>query len=224
MKNKLITVILSLLALTFFMNCEAKTPVDKFGLTPDEYSVALLGVISNIGMVDNGAGSVLDTTIRLEWRKCSVGQVFRAASNDCQGRTQGSALTPLDQFRYGAGQFAYCTSRTHACNRVGIPQVLVGASEVGIAGTSELFSACNLGDNWRVATSLELLRLTATGRNAVLARFPSTVEGTYWSGWSEETDLPGETAKAVSFDRESFGEEKKLIKTDRNYARCVRNY
>lgn len=215
---------LILFTMALLVNCEAKPVEEKFGFTADEYNTVLLGVLSNAGMTDNGS-TVLDPAARLEWQKCSFGQVYRAAQNDCQGAISGSVLNPQDPFRYGARLVAFCDSRTHACNKVAPPQTLVAVSEIAIVGSSELFNACNvLGGGYRVPNPYELQRLTVTGRNAVLARFPSTVEGEYWSSWSEVTDLPGETAVAISFDRQSFGEEKKVVKTERNFARCVRSY
>ena len=217
--------ILILSALAFFMNCEAKPEKETYGFTNDDFNVALLGVLSNVNMIDNGDGTITDTSFRLTWQKCSYGQVFRSAQNDCQGATVGSVLNPQDPYRYGAKVVSYCDSRTHACNRVAPPQILISVSEIAIAGTSEAFNACNaLGNGYRVPNAYELERLTATGRNGVLARFPNTVEGLYWSSLSEVTDIPGETALAVSFDRQTFGEEKKIIKTDRNYVRCVKSY
>lgn len=215
-----------LISLTLFLfNCEAKPVEEKFGFTADEFNVALLGVVSNVNMVDNGDGTVNDVNLRLQWQKCSFGQVFRVAQNDCQGASAGSVLNPQDPYRYGARTVAYCDSRTHACNRVAPPQILIPVSEIAISGSSEAYNACNsLGNGYRVPSPYELQRLTVTGRNAVLARFPNTVEGDYWSVLSEVTDFPGETAITISFDRQSFGVEKKTIKTDRNYLRCVRNY
>ncbi|GBF50220.1 hypothetical protein LPTSP4_17440 [Leptospira ryugenii] len=214
-----------LLPLLLLLNCEAKPVEDNFGLSPEDFNVLLLGLASNVQLRDTGTGTIIDTAAGLEWRKCSVGQVFRQANNDCLGAPAGSALNPQDPFKYGARQLAFCDSRTHACNRVAAPQTLVATSEIAIQGTSELYAACaSLGSGYRVPNPFELQRLTAGGRNLLLVNFPSTVEGDYWSGWSEVTDFEGTTAIAVSFDRESFGQEKRIVKTDRNYVRCVKNY
>lgn len=224
-ENKYYKLILLLALAAFLGNCEAKPEKETFGFTNDDYNVALLGVVSNVNMIDNLDGTITDLNVRLIWQKCSYGQVYRSANNDCQGAISGSVLNPQDPYRYGARTVAFCDSRTHACNRVAPPQTLIATSEIGIVGTSEAYKACDsLGNGFRVPNPYELQRLTVTGRNAVLARFPNTVEGEYWSNLSEVTDLPGETAITISFDRQTFGEEKKTVKTDRNYLRCVKNY
>ncbi|MDZ4725387.1 MAG: DUF1566 domain-containing protein [Leptospira sp.] len=218
-------ILLILFTAALFLNCEAKPVEEKFGLTADEFDIALLGIVSNTGMVDTGFGTIIDNGAKLEWQKCSYGQVYRGSTNDCQGALGGSVLNPLDPYKYGAKQVAYCDSRTHACNKVAPPQTLVSISEIAIVGSSELFAACaSYGSGYRVPNPYELQRLTVGGRNALLARFPHTVEADYWSSWSELTDYEGTTAISISFDRESFGEERKGIKTDRNYVRCVKNY
>ncbi len=225
MKEYKYKTILLISVIGFLLNCEAKPDKETFGFTNDDFSVALLGVLSNANMVDNSDGTITDTNFRLMWQKCSFGQVYRRTQNDCQGAVTGSVLNPQDPYRYGAKTVAFCDSRTHACNRVAPPQTLIASSEIAIVGTSEAFNACNaLGNGYRVPNPAELQRLTATGRNGVLARFPSTVEGDYWSNLSEVTDFPGETAITISFDRQTFGDEKKTVKTDRNYLRCVRSY
>ncbi|TGN19427.1 surface adhesin Lsa25 [Leptospira idonii] len=225
MKNTKYTLALVLAAFSFFWNCEAKPVEDTFGLSPEETNVLIAGLIANRGsLVDNYNGTVTDSVAGLQWQKCSSGQVYRLAQNDCLGASAGTVLNPHDPYRYGANQVAYCDSKTHACNTLAYPQTVTNASQVGISGSSELFAACSqLGSNWRVPNLIELQRLTVTGRSAVLLYFPSTVEGEYWSSWANETDIPGETAYSVSFDRQSFGTEKRTIKTDRNYVRCIRN-
>ncbi len=228
-ENKYYKLILLLAFGAIFWNCEAKPEKETFGFTNDDYNVALLGVISNVNMIDNTNGTITDTNLRLIWQKCSFGQVYRSATNDCQGAVTGSVLNPQDPYRYGAKTVAFCDSRTHACNRIAAPQTLIAISEIAIVGSSEAYNACNSlvidsSGGYRVPNPYELQRLTATGRNAVLARFPNTVEGEYWSNLSEVTDFPGETAISISFDRQSFGEERKTVKTTRNYLRCVKSY
>lgn len=224
MKSKL-TYILIGLTLSFFINCEAKPVEDTFGFSPEDQNVIVAGVLTNSILRSNPDGTVLDPAFGLTWQKCSVGQVFRSTQNDCQGATAGSVLNPLDPNRYGARELAFCNSKTHACNQVTpLPQVLIPVSQIAISGVSEAYQACaDLGSTWRVPTLAELKRLTEVGRTALLSNFPQTPEGDYWSSWSNEQDLPGETAYAISFDRQSFGVEKKIPKTERNYVRCVRS-
>lgn len=209
----------------FLVSCEAKPVKDEYGLSPDDKGPILAGLLTNSLLRRNTDGTTTDPVTGLIWQTCAVGQTFRAASNDCQGSLRGSTLNPLDSVRFGAKELAFCDTKTHACNQfTPIPQVLVASSQIGIAGTSEAFQACSsLGSTWRVASPFELKRLTEVGRNSVLANFPQTPEGDFWSSWSNEQDLLGETALAVSFDRQSFGQDKRVIKTERNFVRCVRN-
>jgi len=216
-------VLLLVALLSFFWNCEAKPVQDNFGFSPEETNVLLTGLLTNSTLRNNRDGTTTDPVTGLIWRTCAVGQVYRSTENDCQGDTSGSTLNPLDSLRYGARELAFCDSKTHACNRLDLPQFLVHQSVIAIGGVSQAFQACaGLGSPWRVASPLELKRLTETGRNSILANFPQTPEGDFWSGWSNEQDLVGETAYTISFDRQSFGVERRIAKTERNYVRCVR--
>ncbi|TGL44735.1 surface adhesin Lsa25 [Leptospira perdikensis] len=216
----------SLLVLSFFMNCEMKPVEDIYGLSPEETNQLVAGILANQGLRDNGNGTVTDTVSNLIWQKCTHGQVYRAGFNDCLGAPQGSIFNPYDSARAGAVQVAYCDSKTHACNSIAFPQVLQGFSSIAIAGVSELYGACQnnhfLGATWRVPTVIEYQRLVVPGRAATLQFFPSTQEDDYWTAWSNNEDLPGETAHAISFDRQSYGVQKFIVKTQRNFVRCVR--
>ncbi|WP_411824764.1 surface adhesin Lsa25 [Leptospira sp. 'Mane'] len=225
MKEKRIQIIiLSLLLSAFILNCEAKPEKDFYGISEEETNLLVAGFLANQSLTDTRTGTIRDPAAGLEWQKCSVGQVYRQAQNDCQGAAAGTVLNPQDPYRYGARQLAYCDSKTHACNRVTVPQVLLAVSEIAISGSSEAYLACSaLGTSWRVPTPIELKRLTETGRISVLNYFPQTQEAEYWSSWSNEQDIPGETAISISFDRQSFGQQKNTVKTDRNYVRCVKN-
>ncbi|EOQ89205.1 PF07603 family protein [Leptospira yanagawae serovar Saopaulo str. Sao Paulo = ATCC 700523] len=216
----------ALLALSFFINCEMKPVEDVYGLSPEETNQLIAGLIANQSLRDNGNGTISDPVANLVWQKCTHGQVFRAGFNDCLGAPQGSLFNPNDVNRAGAIQVAFCDSKTHACNSISYPQVIQGTSSISIAGSSELFAACQnsnfLGATWRVPTPLEYQRLVIPGRAATLQYFPSTQEEDYWTAWSNQDDLPGETAFAISFDRQSYGVERSVVKTQRNYVRCVR--
>lgn len=209
----------------FFFNCEMKPVDDFYGFSADEANVLVAGLLSNQSLRDNRDGTVTDTLTNLDWDKCSFGQGYRAEQNDCLGAVgSGSALNPSDLNRAGARLLGFCDSKTHACNSLGFPQVLQGFSPIAITGISEVFGACaSKGGNWRAPSPIELKRLTVPGRAATLVFFPSTQEADYWTSWSNADDIPGETAVAVSFDRESYGVERNSVKTDRNYVRCVRN-
>lgn len=225
MKRNLIHILFGLILSIIILDCEAKPVEDTLGFSPEDTNVLLAGVLTNSALRPNSDGTVLDPAFGLIWQKCSVGQVYRPTQNDCQGATAGSVLNPLDPNRYGARELPFCDTKTHACNQVTpLPQVLIPSSQIVIAGVSEAFQACAiLGTGWRVPGLPELKRMSEVGRFALLSNFPQTPEGDYWSSWSNEQDLPGETAYAVSFDRQSFGVEKRIPKTERNYVRCVRN-
>jgi len=216
----------ALLVLSFFMNCEMKPVDDIYGLSPEETSQLIAGILANQGLRDNGNGTVTDPVANLVWQKCTHGQVYRPGNNDCLGAPQGSILNPNDVARAGAAQVAYCDSKTHACNSIAFPQVLQGFSSISVAGSSELYGACQnsnyLGASWRVPTVAEYQRLVVPGRAATLQYFPSTQEEDYWTAWSNNEDIPGETAHAISFDRQSYGVQRNIVKTQRNYVRCVR--
>lgn len=216
----------ALLTLSLFINCEMKPVEDVFGLSPEETNQLLAGLIANQSLRDNGNGTITDTITNLIWQKCTHGQVYRSGFNDCLGAPQGSIFNPNDVNRAGALPVAFCDSRTHACNSIGFPQVIQGFSSIGILGTSELYAACEnsnfLGAKWRVPNPLEFQRLVVPGRAATLQFFPSTQEEDYWTAWSNQDDLPGETAFAISFDRQSYGVQRSVVKTQRNYVRCVR--
>jgi len=216
----------ALLAISLFINCEMKPVDDVFGLSPEETNQLFAGLLANQSLRDNGNGTVTDAISNLVWQKCSHGQVYRSGFNDCLGAPQGSIYNPYDSSRAGAIQVAFCDSKTHACNSINFPQVIQGFSSISIQGTSELYAACQnnhfLGQTWRVPTPIEYQRLVIPGRAATLQFFPSTQEEDYWTAWSNQDDLPGETAFAISFDRQSYGVQRSVVKTQRNYVRCVR--
>ncbi|MCC5813963.1 MAG: DUF1566 domain-containing protein [Leptospira sp.] len=220
--------IIVLASIVFLANCQAEKEKDFYGYGEEELAVLLTGLISNRNLVDANDGTILDQQNGLYFQKCSAGQLYRAAENDCRGRQTPSLFTPNDIVRWGAQQFAYCSNNTWACNSRNAPFELVANSGFAVPGESEAFKFCNALNNengspgWRLPSPVELSRLTIGGRNAMLLLFPDTQENWYWSGWGRADDLDGQTAIAVSFDREDFGEEKAFQKTDRKYVRCVR--
>ncbi|GBF51702.1 hypothetical protein LPTSP4_32400 [Leptospira ryugenii] len=224
-----------LICLVFsLVNCQERPVKQVFpGLTDEEASIVFTGILLNTGFTDNRDGTVTDNIAGLIWRKCSQGQVYRIANNDCQGIERVTATNPIlnigsDTIRWGATPLAYCSIATQACNTLNVPQVLIGSSPLVISGESEAFRSCNaLNDangapGWRVPNPIELQRLTLGGRNAMLALFPQTQEEYYWTNLSRAEDVIGQTAATVIFEQVRFGEIEYRTKTDRYYVRCVR--
>ncbi len=235
---KKITILLIFSMTLLLMNCQEKPVRTIFpGLSDEDTSVLLTGLILNQGFTDNRDGTITDNAANLVWRKCTQGQSYRATKNDCEGIQRPSTVNPFftqgaDTNNWGALQLSYCSNATNACNQLLVPQVLQGSSPIAVTGTSEAFQSCaslnaagsNPANDWRVPNPIELERLTLGGRNAMIAvHFPNTIEDYYWSSWSNPEDLIGQTATAVIFERKKFGEKELRNKTDRYYVRCVRN-
>ncbi len=236
MKNFLIILLIFLVSL--LINCQEKPVRSVFpGLSDEDSSVLLTGLILNQGYTDNRDGTVTDNGFNLIWRKCTQGQVYRSANNDCEGIQRPSTTNPFftqgaDTNNWGAQLLSYCSNATNACNQLFVPQVLQAESSIAVGGISEAFRSCDAlngadagqTNRWRVPNPLELERLTLGGRNALIAvHFPNTIEDYYWSSWSNPEDLLGQSATAVIFERKRFGEKELRTKTDRYYVRCVRN-
>jgi hypothetical protein len=227
MKNQSF-ILLVLLFGFMLIGCEAKKEKDTWGLSDEELSLVLTGVIVNTNYNDLLDGTVLDKQAGLIWSKCSQGQVYRKTENDCRGKVSGSLYTPNDQILWGASTYAYCNTNTWACNSKSIPLNLVENAEFILPGYSEAFNSCNSLNSsngfpgWRVPTNLELVKLTIGGRIALMQYFPDTVENLYWSSWSKQDDQTGEKAIAVNFDRQKFGEEQNIDKVAKTYLRCIR--
>ncbi len=231
--------LLLIFSLGFFLaNCQEEPVKNLFpGLSDEDSSLLLTGLVLNQGYTDNRDGTITDNAANLIWRKCTQGQVYRGANNDCEGIQRPSTVNPFftqgaDTNNWGALQLAYCSNATNACNQLTVPQILQGESAILVSGISEAFQSCNalnaIGANpataWRVPNPLELQRLTLGGRNALIGvHFPNTIEDYYWSSWSNPEDLLGQTGSTVIFERKRFGETELRTKTDRYYVRCVRN-
>lgn len=208
-------------------NCgEEKVRQNKLGLTDEETNTVVLGLILNSGYSNSGNGTVLDNTSGLEWKKCTQGQTFRSATNDCQG-TISATYNPVDAQRYGATPLTFCNINGNGCNATSLPQVLtISTTSNGLV--SEAFSSCAADrtsgySNWRVATFAELKKLAIGGQNMMTQYFPNTVEDFYWSSWGDENDSTGNTAKAINFTGAKFAEEKSVNKDTKYYVRCIRN-
>jgi hypothetical protein len=167
---------------------------------------------------------VYDPDHTLIWMRCSQGQTYQAATNDCLGAGGGAP--------YGAGSFQYCTANSDACNDqlpAGEDSTLVNGHLDG-TGTSGAHTTCNtlnIGpgtygkSNWRVPriTELEkLVELTGTsGNNAIeLVLFPNNVASLYWSSSSYAPSVI--LGWGVYFDD---GGSSSDVKTSAYYVRCV---
>jgi hypothetical protein len=224
---KLIQKILFLSFLSFLYYCEAKPEKNFYGIPEEETKTILLGYLLNTGLEDTKQGTILDQANGLEWKKCSQGQVYRQSHNDCQGSTSfGSDLSPIDQYKRGAGIFNYCSIAANLCNAITVPMVLVPSREP--TAISEAYLSCGTDTTagktgWRVPTYPELTRLSIGGKVALTQFFPDTVNDTYWTANANEQDVTGYTARAIHFGEDSFGEEKLIGKDRKLYLRCVRS-
>lgn len=223
---KLIRTFFILVLVNFLWNCEAKPKRYTEYFPEEEQSTLLAGLIYRQGLEVTNYGTVRDPATRLEWKRCSQGQGFRLAENDCRGVVAGTLYSPLDSGKFGAEKFTFCNYPTHDCNEKNFPFALINQNS-GVV--SEAFNTCandRTGDftDWRVPTRPELKTFTAFGKNALYDIFSSTVQDYYWSSWSNENDPFGKTAYAISFAQDKWGEEKLAPKDYRYYVRCVRNY
>ncbi len=225
--------ILCMLAAFFLANCQAEKEKDFFGIGEEETSLLFTGLVLNQGFRDTKDGNIVDRVNGVIYKKCVSGQVYRPNENDCRGIQRGSLYTPNDVVLFGAVKLGYCDINSWNCNSKAFPFPLIGTTVVQIAGVavvsdSEAFNYCNsfntaTDSGWRVATPIELRRLTFGGRNAMLQFFPDTPEDWFWSNWARPDDEEGITALAVSFERSNFGEEKAFEKRGRKYVRCARS-
>lgn len=218
--------VLFLIVLLHF--CEAKPEKTFYGIPEEESKTILTGVILNSYLEDTGRGTIRDKSLGIEWKKCTQGQVYRAAQNDCQGATTGSLITPNDNYLYSATPFNFCNLATNDCNTLTIPQVL-RETDISAGILSEAFLSCNTDrtdgkSDWRVATTARLVKLASGGKTALLQYFPNTVSQYYWSSNAYELDPSGLTGRAIYFGEDDFGKEAYFPKSDKYYVRCVRNY
>ncbi|MDX1961345.1 MAG: DUF1566 domain-containing protein [Leptospiraceae bacterium] len=229
--------ILLLSIFLFTSNCEKKPEKIFFGIPEEERATILLGLLNSNNLEYTSYGTVRDPKTRLEWKRCSQGQVFRQTEQDCQGTTSQSGITTspqtgittgnLDISAFGAIKLTYCSKPSNDCNTSALPPALIlNTVNNSISGAYISCASESLGSatNWRVPSTPELLGVASLGRIALLKVFPNQQENYYWSSWSNEQDLTGRTARAVSFYIDTYGKESLWTKDSYFYVRCVRNY
>lgn len=225
MKNSLYFI--SFIFILSIFNCQAELDKATFGIPNEEANLIIVGLLANnTTYADTGNGTILDNALNLEWKKCSQGQSFRQAQNDCQGTTNPTDYTPEDQYLYGATAYNYCNVPGNTCNSLSIPQTLLASTTENVY--SEAYNSCDNEvfdgkSDWRVPAAIELQSLTSSGKTSLVSYFPNTATSYYWSSWGNEEDDTGYTAEAISFREDSFGEEEHIIKTRKLYVICVRN-
>lgn len=178
--------------------------VDKKGgstlLSPETYSWGTFidqqnGMVEFVGVAGTFGGNLYPAQT-LVWSKCSHGQVYNPANNDCTG-------TGNVGNNYGAQTAQYCSSDDESCNDV-------VTKELNGTGASTLWDACNGltlgGRTWRVPTINELkLLIHCTDESmpinghfcepdnvtspSINILFPNTISTFYWSATSETSYL-----------------------------------
>ncbi|EMJ97824.1 surface adhesin Lsa25 [Leptospira alstonii] len=214
------------ISLFLFANCEEKPDDTTLGFINEDAKVLLAGMLLfDPYSANTASGTITNSTSGLMWKICTQGQVLRVGQNgqyDCEGINDTTTIIG----RYGAALFQYCSLNLNDCNTISLPQVLVGQIP-GLTGTSEAYDSCNQDRtgghfDWRLPTFSELKALAGSGSlNALLLKFPNTLEDYYWTSWAKEGTV--DTARAVNFGATHFGEETAFAKTSRHFVRCVRN-
>lgn len=159
---------------------------------------------------DNRNGTVTSST-GLIWAKCSYGQVWSSALNNCSGTGTESA--------YGAQSMAYC-SVENSCHD----------TSTLYASSGPAFSACSSYSvsgitGWRLPTVAELQGLSTTlNRTSLLVLFPQTPDDK--DAWSRETNSSKtdySEAYGVSYASSTYGQKTSYNKVSAPlYVRCVK--
>lgn len=219
----------------FFIGCEQKPTKYPFGIPEEEFEQILFGIINTNNSVARSSGTVRFPSTGLEWKRCAQGQVFRSATEDCQGTSAPTPFTPVD-LKYGATVHAYCNTASNDCN--GNPPSLVPIlqnSNTSTPANTTAYATCDSDTTdlspsdaivgaWRVPTIVELKALASLGKISTFKAMPDAPDEKYWSSSSEINDLTGETAKSVSFEPGTYGDESIIKKDTKLYIRCIRNY
>ncbi|MCB1160182.1 MAG: DUF1566 domain-containing protein, partial [Leptospiraceae bacterium] len=154
---------------------------------------------------DNLDGTITDNNTGLMWMKCSQGQGWLQAQNDCQGK--GSST---DNYGADLKRLQFCPSNNSACDN--------GA----ILTSGALFDECNNltfagKTNWRVPTIQELESIIDKSISPFINNlFLDTVASYYWRS---TTCAPSTTGAWYVFF--SDGVVGGSVKTGNYYVRCV---
>ncbi len=177
-------------------------------------------------IADNNNGTVDIATSGSEyltWKKCSQGQVWNEAENDCTGI--GDATDD-----YGIQKYQYCSSQTNDCDN----EIILDGSEDN-GSTSGVWNECDGLNNvengdgsfgfagrtgWRVPTLAELeafndiyINYSSYLQNITFTVF---VESLYWSS----TNINTTNAYTSSFYPPHY-QTSQTLKDDYNYVQCV---
>jgi hypothetical protein len=178
-------------------------------------------IFGNVNYTDNRNGTITDNTTGVTWMKCTQGQVWRSAENDCQG-------TGNSGNNYGAVQFQWCTALGNDCNG-GVVANVLGQGGFLNGRTSQAYNSCNqlntnpVGGfanktNWRIPTIFELETIIDRTYNPIInpTYFPNSVGGNYWSSTTYLSNT--DQTWIVMF---GFGVIVGWNKTNNMYVRCV---
>lgn len=159
---------------------------------------------------DNLNGTVTAPT-GLIVAKCSYGQVWNGALNNCAGTGSESA--------YGAQSMAYC-SVANSCHDT---STLYATSGPAFTACSSYSVSSVTG--WRLPTVAELQGLTTSlNRTSLLVLFPQTPDDK--DAWSRETNSSKtdySESYGVSFAQSTFGQKTSYNKVSAPlYVRCVK--
>jgi len=168
----------------------------------------IIASLVSSSLTDNMNGTISDSTSKLMWMKCAIGQVYNSSLNNCAGAGGGTT--------YAAKSVSWCT----------IDSGCVGINLQATSGPA--FDACaalTFGGhtNWRLPTKLELTGLTSgQTRDNYLIYFPQTPDDK--SFWTAEQDLKtAKSAYGVNFAQNTFGDALSYDKVyGQLYVRCVR--
>jgi hypothetical protein len=219
------SIILFVFLIGLLANCEYKPKKYNNFFPEEEQETILLGLLYRQNLTLTNYGTAKDASSGLEWKRCSQGQGFRLAENDCRGVISGTLTNPIDSGRFGAVALTFCNIPTMDCNKKSLPFELTSST----TGVSEAYNSCNSDrtgnfSDWRVPTPQELVAFASGGKNVLYDIFSSTVQDYYWSSYGNEKDPTATTAYVVSFAQDKWGELDVKTKDARYYVRCVRKF